>query len=156
MSRSARILVVAVLVVLGAIAVPFLGTRIQMCLGPIGVTAVQCAQASGGVPEVDLGLPLLELMILLATVVIVPVPAGRRLRVLVAGVLGGAIGAAAFLALRPLTMEGFASNGTWISIPLPLDPYALATAIIMGALLGTIVMRLLPEDGRAPAVSGRV
>src|SRR5450759_2939027 len=54
-------------------------------------------------------------------------------------------GAAAFLALRPLTMEGFDASGTWISISRPLDPYALATAIILAALLGTIVMRLLPE-----------
>jgi len=45
-------------------------------------------------------------------------------------------------------MEGFDSNGSWISISRPLDPYALATAIILAALLGTIVMRLLPEVRR--------
>jgi hypothetical protein len=148
MSRSARVLVAAVLVLLGAMAVPFLGSRIGGCLGPLGVTAVQCARASGIVPDVGLGLPFLALMISLATFVIAPVPAGRRLRVFVAGILGGAIGAAAFLALRPLTMEGFDSGGTWISIPRPLDAYALATAIILAALLGTIVMRLLPEVRR--------
>ena len=148
MSRSARVIVAAVLVLLGAMAVPFLGSRIGGCLGPLGVTAVQCARSSGIVPDVGLGLPFLALMISLATFVVAPVPAGRRLRVLVAGVLGGAIGAAAFLALRPLTMEGFDSGGTWMSISRPLDPYALATAIILAALLGTIVMRLLPEGQR--------
>jgi hypothetical protein len=148
MSLSARVLVAAVLVLLGAIAALFFGGRIGGCLGPLGVTAVQCALASGITPDVGLGLPFLALMISLATFVIAPVPAGRRLRVLVAGILGGAIGVAAFLALRPLTMEGFDSGGTWISISRPLDPYAVATAIILAALLGTIVMRLLPEVRR--------
>ena len=148
MSRSARVLVAAVLVLLGATAALFFGGRIGGCLGPLGVTAVQCARASGIVPDVGLGLPFLALMISLATFIIAPVPAGRRLRVLVASILGGAIGAAAFLALRPLTMEGFDSGGTWISIPRPLDAYALATATILAALLGTIVMRLLPEVRR--------
>ena len=148
MNRSARVLVATVLVLLGAAAALFFGGRIGGCLGPLGVTAVQCARASGIVPDVGLGLPFLALMISLATFIIAPVPAGRRLRVLVASILGGAIGAAAFLALRPLTMEGFDSGGTWISIPRPLDAYALATATILTALLGTIVMRLLPEVRR--------
>lgn len=145
MSRSARVLVAAVLVLLGATAALFFGGRIGECLGPLGVTAVQCAQNSGIVPDVGLGLPFLALMISLATFVVVPVPTGRRLPVLVAGILGGVIGAAEFVVLRPLTMEGFDSSGSWISIPRPLDPYALATAVILGALLGTIVMRLLSE-----------
>jgi hypothetical protein len=101
MSRSARVLVAAVLLLLGALAVPFLGGRIQACLGPLGVTAVQCAQATGVVSDVGIGLPFLALMISLAIFVIAPVPARRRLRVLVAGLLGGAIGAAAYLVLRP-------------------------------------------------------
>jgi hypothetical protein len=41
-------------------------------------------------------------------------------------------------------MEGFDSGGVWISIPRPLDPYALATAVVFGALLGAIVMRVMP------------
>ncbi len=145
MSRSRRVLVATVLVLLGVAAALFFGGRVGLCLGPLGVTPVQCAWASGIMPDVGLGLPFLAVMISLATFVIAPVPAGRRLRVLVAGSLGGAIGAAAFLALRPLTMEGFDSTGTWISIPRPLDPFALATAIILTALLGTIVVRLLPD-----------
>lgn len=144
MSLSARILVAAVLVLLGATAALFFGGRIGGCLGPLGVTAVQSARASGIVPDVGLGLPFMALMISLATFVVAPVPAGRRLRVLAAGILGGAIGAAAFLALRPLTMEGFDSNGTWISIPRPLDTSALATAVVFGALLGMIVLRRVP------------
>jgi hypothetical protein len=143
-SRSARALVAAVLVLFSAMFL-FLGGTVQMCLGPLDVTAVQCAKTSGVVPDVGLSPPLSALSISLATFVIAPVPAGRRLRALVAGILGGVIGAAAFLALRPLTMEGFDSTGTWISIPRPVDPFALATAVILAALLGTIIARLLPE-----------
>jgi hypothetical protein len=72
MSRSARVLVVAVLLLLGALAVPFLGGRIQACLGSLGVAAVQCAQATGVVPDVGIGLPFLALMISLAIFVIGP------------------------------------------------------------------------------------
>ena len=133
MKRSARVVVAAVLVLLGATAARFFAARTEAFL-----------------PDVGPGLPFLALMISPATFVVAPVPASRRPWVLVAGILGGAIGAAAFLALRQLTaMEGFDSNGTWTSIPWPLDPYALATAIILAALLGTIVVRLLP-DGQRP------
>ena len=147
MSRTSRALVAAVLVLLGVVTA-LLGGQVVACLGPLGVTAVQCARASGIVPDVGVGPPFLTLMISLATFIIAPVAAGRRLQVLVASILGGAIGAAAFLALRPLTMEGFDSSGIWISIARPLDAYALATSIILAALLGTIVMRLLPEVRR--------
>lgn len=143
MSRSARALVAAVLVLLSAV-LWLLGGTIQVCLGPLNVTAVQCAKAWGGPPDVGPALPLSALLISLAVFLIAPAPAGRRLRALVAGILGGAVGAAAFLALRPLTMEGFDSTGTWISIPRPLDPFALATAVILAALLATIVVRLPP------------
>ena len=143
MNRTARVLVAGILVLLGATASLFFGGRIGQCLVPLGWSAVECALASGSAPDVGLAL-----MISLATFVLAPVPSGRRLRVLVAGVLGGAIGAATFLALRPLATEGFDSSGTWVSIPRPLDPYALATAIILAALVGTIPLRLLPEGQR--------
>ena len=132
MSRSFRVLAAAVFVLLGATVALFYAARTEAFL-----------------PDVGLGLPFLALMISLATFVVAPVPAGRRPRVLVAGILGGAIGAGAFLALRQLSSgEGFDANGTWSSIPVPLDPYALATVIILAALLGTIVVRLLPEGQR--------
>lgn len=131
MNRSARVLVAVVLVLLGAAPALFYAARTEAFL-----------------PDVGPGLPFLALMVSLATFVLAPVPAGRRLPALVAGILGGAIGAAVFLVLRPSTHDGFDANGVWISIPRPLDPYALATVIILAALLGTIVVRLLPEGQR--------
>ena len=149
MSRSARVLVVAVLVLLGVTALFFGGGRIQMCFLPVSarMPSVQCEQAMG-VPDIGWGLPVLALTIAVARFVVAPVPAGRRWWILVGGILGGAIGGAAFLVLRPLTMEGFDSTGTWISIPRPLDSYALATAVVCGALLGAIVLRRVPQVRR--------
>jgi hypothetical protein len=131
MNRSASVLVAVVLALLGATAALFYGARTEAFLADVG-----------------LGLPFLALMVSLATFVLAPVPASRRPWVLVASILGGVIGAAAFLGLRQLTDGGFDDNGVW----LPLDPYALATVIILAALLGTIVVRLLPE-GQRPRLS---
>ena len=144
MSRDTRVIVAINLVLLGAAAALFFGGRFGMCLGPLGVTEVQCARATGVVPDIGIGLPVLALTIAVATFVVAPVPVGRRLPVLICGILGGATGGAAFLVLRPRTMEGFDSGGTWISIPRPLDTGALAIAVVFGALLGTIVVRALP------------
>lgn len=141
MSLAARVLAACLLVLVGVTTALFFGGQVGMCLGPLGVTAVQCAQATGVVPDVGMGLPVLALTIAIATFVVAPVPVSRRGPVLVGGVLGGAIGGAAFLVLRPLTMEGVDASGTWISIPRPLDTYALATAVVLGALLGAIVLR---------------
>ena len=142
MSLLARALGAGLLVLVGATAALYsLGTG-SPCLGPLGVTAVQCAKAAG-VLDVGIGLPVFALTIAVATFIVAPVTAGRRWPVLVGGSLGGAIGGAGFLVLRPLTMEGFDSSGTWISIPRPLDTYALVTAVVFGALLGAIVMRLV-------------
>lgn len=144
MSPAARVFAAAGLVLLGAAAL-YIGSRIQVCLLPVSarMPSVQCEQAMG-VPDVGFGLPVLALTIAVATFLVAPVPAGRRWPVLVGGILGGAIGGAAFPVLRPLTMEGFDSTGTWISISRPLDPYALATAVVFGALLGTIILRRAP------------
>jgi hypothetical protein len=78
MSPSARVGVAALLVLLGVTAFGLLGGQIQACLGPLGVTAVQCFKATGVVPDVGIGLPVLALTIAVATIVVAPVPAGRR------------------------------------------------------------------------------
>ncbi|MEX1171957.1 MAG: hypothetical protein WEG56_05020 [Chloroflexota bacterium] len=142
MSRSTRVLIAGVVVLIGGTLGLFFGGQVGMCLGPLNVTAVQCARATGIVPDVGLGRPILALTLAIATLV-APVPVGRRLPVLLGGIIGGMVGAASFLALRPLTMEGFDSTGTWIAVPRPLDVYALATAVIIGAFLGGMFVRLV-------------
>lgn len=132
MNRPTRVLVAAALLLLGVVAAMLFPDRAEDIL-----------------PDAGLGLLVLAIMISLATFVLDPVPAGRRFWVLVAGILGGAIGAALFLVLRQLrAVEGFDASGAWVPIPAPLDPYALATVMILAALLGTTVVRLLPPGQR--------
>jgi hypothetical protein len=142
MSRPTRFLIAGLVLLFGGTLGVFFGGQVGMCLGPLNVTAVQCARATGVVPDVGLGRPILALTLAIATVIIAPVPTGHGRSALLGGIVGGAAGAAVFLVLRPLTMEGFDSSSTWISIPRPLDVYALATAVIVGGLLGWMVMRL--------------
>lgn len=143
MNHSARILIVCALSVIGGIiGLVFLGGQVQSCLGPLGVTPVQCAKAHGTVPGVGLGQPVVAAIVAVATLVAWPGSPGRRAQEVLGGVVGGVVGGALFVAFRPLTMEGFDSNGEWISLVRPLDPSALATSIIIAALVGVVVMRL--------------
>lgn len=132
----------------GAITALLFGGQVGTCLGPLGVTAVQCAKATGVMPDASMGLPVLAVTIVVATFLVAPAPTGSRMALLVGGILGGAIGGAAFLVQRPLTMEGFDSRGIWISIPRPVDAAALATAVIFGAFLGGILRSRMPPIQR--------
>jgi hypothetical protein len=148
MSRTRRVLVASVLMLLG--------TNGRVVRRPSSRDVPRASWRYSGPRRPADGLtaggrdrpPVLALTVALAGFVVAPVPASRWLAVLLGAILGGAIGAAAFFAPRPLTMDGFDSGGTWISVPRPLDPYAFATAIILAALLGTIVMRLVLDVRR--------
>jgi hypothetical protein len=159
MSRSARMLIAGVLVLVGVAAALYFGGQVGMCLGPLGVTAVQCARATGVVPVMGLGVPIFAVTVAAATLILAPIRTGRRAPARLGGILGGALGGAAFLALRPLTMEGFDSTGAWISIVRPLDPNAMTTVVVLGALLGAVVAELISRvrQGRSArsAPSGR-
>jgi hypothetical protein len=95
----------ALLLLLAALAAVFSGGQVAMCLGPLGVTVVECWAATGVPPR-------------LAAAV-------AAAAALVAG--------ATCLALRPATMSGPTSTGKVISINLPLEPALLATAAVAGA-----------------------
>jgi hypothetical protein len=105
MSPVVRLLVAGALLLLGLTAVLFLTGERGACLGPIGVTEVECTATTGIVTTLGFG-----------------VTAGL-----------------AFVALRPVTMEGLTWSGSWASIPRPLDPGALATAMVLGAFVGALV-----------------
>lgn len=143
MSRSRRVSLATALGALGLLAFLFLHGRIVSCLGPLFVTKVQCAKVTGVVPEVGLGLPILAVCLAAASLVILPLSVDRRAPALVGGIVGGLTGAVLFAIFRPLTMEGSDSGGQWISIVRPFDPSALATASVLGALIGVVVGLLL-------------
>jgi hypothetical protein len=72
MPTGRRLGIAAGVVLLGAIVWVLVGTSVAGCLGPIGVTAIQCARATGVYPSVGLGLPALALTILIAVSVVAP------------------------------------------------------------------------------------
>ncbi len=127
-----RVAALVALAVAGLVALVFAPGQVGMCLGPLGVTQVQCARATGYVPGIGPGLPILAAVATLTLLVVAP-PPRIGLAFGAAALLGAAAGTAAYAALRPRTMDGPTSSGEWISIPRPFDPAACATAAILVA-----------------------
>lgn len=131
--RVAAGVVVAVLGSLGVLF--FLGGTVAMCLGPLGVTAVQCAAHGGPLPTEGAWVPASVASVALGIIV-----AAGRLRAAAADAAtalgGGAIGAIAYFARRPTTLDGPDYDGTWRSIPLPVEPWTLCWWAVAGALVG--------------------
>jgi len=122
----------------GLVAVVFIGTPTAGCLGPLGVTPIQCSKATGILPTVGLGLPVLAGAVLVAALVGVPgllTPLRQRF---IAAAIGAAVATAAYLALRPTTWTGPTSTGELISLALPPDVGAVATATMLGGAAGLV------------------
>ena len=140
MSQRSRLVVAAIVVLLGApVALMFGGGGVAMCLGPLNVTEVECAKDTGLFSNVGLGTPALALTIALALVVVVPVAPRDRLGSVASTAVGAVAGGVLFLALWPRTLDGLDSLGQWLSVPRPLDSWALLTAVIVGAAVGFAV-----------------
>jgi hypothetical protein len=137
MSGQARLAAAAALVVVGAGAVVLLGPPISQCLGPLGVTAIQCARATGWYPSVGLGLPIFVACIVLAG--LVANPALRRQAAFAGLGLGAVAASAIYLAIRPTIWTGPTSTGEVISLSLPLDGTALAYVALLGAVAGLAI-----------------
>ncbi len=137
MSRTWRVLIAFVLIFLGATIALFFGGQVAMCLGPLGVTAVQCAKATGMIPGVGLTAPIFVSMVAAAAFVLAPIAPTRPSSWLVA-VIAALTGAVGYVLLRPRTMEGPTSSGEWISIELLIDPFALTTVAIIVATVATL------------------
>lgn len=140
MSRDARHITATLLLLFGGLGFLLMGPTIPACLGPLGVTGVECAARTGRVPEAGVGLPLLAACGAVAAVCLVPVPrrAWRRTPV-AAAVVGGAFAVASIL-LRSRTIEGPGSDGRWYSVPVPPDPAVVAAAAIAGAGAGLVAV----------------
>lgn len=140
MSHHSRLVVAAIVVLLGApVALMFGGGGVAMCLGPLNVTEVECAKHTGLFSNVGLGTPGLALTLTLALYVLLPVGPRERLGAIATTAIGAVAGGALFLALWPRTLEGLDSKGQWLSVPRPLDTWALLTAVIVGAAVGFAV-----------------
>ncbi|MEA2544874.1 MAG: hypothetical protein QOI09_147, partial [Chloroflexota bacterium] len=59
MSRTARRVLAAIVIVLAGVGeLVFAGGQVHMCLGPLGVTPIQCVKVTGIVPTTSLAVPL--------------------------------------------------------------------------------------------------
>jgi hypothetical protein len=114
----------------------FGGGQVGMCLGPLGVTQIQCAKATGIVPTVGPGLPLCTFAAALAVVLIAPIPTSRLRPGVAVGALAAGVAAIVFAATWESTWTGLDSAGRMLAIERPLDLAALATAAIVGFVVG--------------------
>jgi hypothetical protein len=100
MSLVRRVLAAILIFVAGLGELIFAGGQVAMCLGPLGVTPIQCAKVTGIVPTTPIAVPLFALVIASGVLLLAPVRAGRRRTALVAGAIAsGAAGIA--LSSRP-------------------------------------------------------
>jgi hypothetical protein len=138
--RSTRQILAVVAIAFGAFAVLYAGgTRIGPCLGPLGVTVVQCARASGVFPDVGIGVPIAVLAVAVAALLLAAPARSRWLWSSMAALVGAGAAAIGFVIVAPRTMEGFISSGEFISIPRPVDQNALASLAFAGALIAFLV-----------------
>jgi hypothetical protein len=124
-----------------------LGPSIGQCLGPLGVTGIQCARATGAFPSVGAGLPTFVACIAIA--VLVGYPSLRRWPTVIGMGIGFVAAAAAYLVVRPTTWTGPTSTGEVITLALPLDVTALALAALLGGLAGMAVGWIATRPRRA-------
>jgi hypothetical protein len=122
------------------VALLFAG-QIGMCLGPLGVTAVRCANATGMLPTTGAWQPMLLGAIALGLLVALPIRFSRVHAV--AGGAGLVVGSATYLLSRPTLLEGPDYDGTWLSIPLPIEPGTLVAWAIAGLLVGVATTAIL-------------
>lgn len=155
MARLLRRLAVAVgLLLLGILAFAMLAGPVGRCLGPLGVTPVQCASMGGGFPSDWTGIPFVALSVLAAVLVISPLAREHRTPAVIGAVVAGAALGIGYLLLRAQTMEGFTSSGAWISIPRPVDLHAFLGAVVLGGMGGMLIGRLLARLRRPSAGPG--
>ena len=158
MARRTATLLVALAIVIGGstLALLFGGGSIAPCFGLVGgsgVSQLHCARVTGVPPTVGWFLPAILASLALGLLVILPI---RRSRwEIVAGSVGLAVGAVVYLAARPKALEGPGSDGTWLSLPLPVEPDTLIASAVAGALVGLATASVFGRTDVKPIASPR-
>jgi hypothetical protein len=146
-SRQTRRILAAVLLAFGAVAVLYAGgPMIGPCLGPLGVTVVQCARSTGVFPDVGIGVPIGVLALADAVLALEAPPRSRWLWASMAAVAGAVAAAIGYLIVAPKTMEGVVSSGDFITIDRPVDQNALASLAFAGALIAFLIAARAMRD----------
>jgi hypothetical protein len=140
------LLVVAALVL--AIGLIFVGNQSIGCLGPIGVTQVQCIAAFDAANEPDWSpgpgsgawfVTGLALLLIVAAIVPLRALSRRSLAILAAfgafGAVGAVLGAVVYDLTRPVSLTGPTSTGAVITVTYPPNADARLFDIVVGAAL---------------------
>jgi len=122
----------------GVVALVFLPASTAGCLGPLGVTAIECAGRTGIMPTLAAGAPVFAASVLLAAVVGLRGSLPTTGRAIAAIAIGAIVTTAAYLMLRPTSWSGATSTGEVITLALPLDQLAVATTAMLGAAAGLV------------------
>ena len=144
MSIGGRVFIASGLVAFAALAASFLGIQVTRCTGPLGGRTTAEAIRDGCIsPSVGPGMPILALAFIAAAMLIAPslLRATRASPVRSVGwaAMGALDGLVAYWFLRPTSFTGPTTAGETITVPLPLDVWALITAGIAGAGIGWLL-----------------
>ncbi len=150
MPMRQRITAAAALLVLGSLAMLFLGGEVTRCLGPLGRTFVESVRDGCIAPSVGPGMPIGAAAVVAATLSLLEGP-GVRPRASLIGAAGGAsVALVAYWLLRPIAVTGATSTGDIITVNLPFDRWASLAAGIAGAGFGWLLglWRSRPREPR--------
>jgi hypothetical protein len=152
MAYRTRVIVVVGLVILGALALTFLGVGVTQCVGPLNRTLVESVRDGCFTPTVGLGPAILIAGVVAAVLLVLPIARNGRRGALAGGVVGAVVGTLAYLALRATTLTGLTAAGELITVELPIDSYAAVSAALAGGGLGAVIGSRLrtPRRMRAP------
>jgi hypothetical protein len=124
---------------LAGLAVLFLGGGVGRCLGPLGVTEVQCISVGGYTPTVGLGMPIGSGAVMLALLLLLPVRRTRLAPASITAIVGAGALCLAYVLFRTTSMTGATSTGEVITVALPFDAFGMVAAGIAGGGLGFII-----------------
>jgi hypothetical protein len=153
MAYRMRVVIVVGLVIVGALALIFLGTGVTQCLGPVNRTLVESVRDGCLTPTVGMGPPIAIAGAVAAVLLVLPVARNGRRMALAGGVLGAVLGTFAYLALRATTLTGLTAAGEVLTVPLPIDNYAALSAALAGGGLGAVIGSRLRMPRRLRATS---
>ena len=151
MALPARVLRFAALLLLGFLALVFIGSDVTSCLGPLGRTYVQSIADGCVQPGIGKALPIGVAFVLIA-VVSLDWPPRRpiRHRLVIAG-LAAVVAVVGYVASRPTSLTGPTSTGEVITVALPLDLAMVAVAAMVAGGFGWVVSRWIRfAPGRGP------
>lgn len=153
MTRRTRLLMFAGVVALAfVVAIFVVGGQVGSCLGPLGVTEVQCIRATGITPTVGIALPIILALVALAALALFPVPRSKSLWAAIGGIAGAIVAAIGYLAFHPTSITGPTSTGEVITVQLPIDGPALVGAVVAGAaVVALLAGHLRRRDAATPA-----